>query len=408
MTTATPTIRVGFASLQRNAESFAAGTAPTAFRILAAGRNDTDQGPLVFTPDSARSVMAAFAGRGNPLVIYYEHEDMLPLDKQGGTPHKGACAAPSANLAIRGADTEPECWAQDVAWTAEAQRQIKTGERRQISPVAAFNKETREVLAILNVSLCSEGATHFGTLLASKGGLRPMDDIIDKITEAIEAGDFETAESLIQQAEAGGDEGMARMAKMARAAMKASKPAPAAAPPPPPAADATAATARLAASRSALAAATTSVAAFDRAVVEMTAATKRAEAAAQRSDRATVITLIAANRDAFDVVDERQHMGAADPVATERHIASFTRKAKAGVIVLSKAGGATETAAKEGEKKPNPADPLSQLDEKDKQMIESFNRGKPAEKHISAADYLASKNQQSGRAPAQNAAGGRA
>lgn len=378
---------IGFAVLRRNAESFTDGDAPTAFRILAAGRNETDKGPLVFTPDSARAVMSAFAERGNPLAVYYEHEDQLPLEKRGGAPMKGVCAAPSSTLATRGPSTAPECWAQDVGWTAEAQRQIKTGERRQISPVAAFDKDTREVLEILNVSLCSEGATHFGTLLASKGGLRPMDDIIDKITEAIEAGDFETAETLIQQAEAGGDDGMARMAKMARAAMKAGKPAPAAPPPPPPVADA-AATARLAASRAAIAAQNVSTAAFDRAILEMTGATARANAAAQRSDRATVVTLIAANRDAFDVVDERQHTAAADPAATERHIQSFTRRVKAGVLVFAKPTVAPSD-AQPGGHRPSATPEKRELTKGERQIFESFNRGKDPKFHITEDEYLA-------------------
>lgn len=330
--------RVAFVRLRRHADAFTSGDVTTAFRILAAGENATDKGPLIFTPESAKMVMAAFAARGNPFVGYYEHEDQLPIEKRGGAPMRGECSAPTATLAVRGPAPAPECWAQDVGWTDEAKHQITTGKRRQISPVAAFDKDTREVLEIINFSLCSEGATHFGTLLASKGPRGPvnMDDIMDQIMDAIGREDWEAAESLIQQAEAG-DEGMARYAKMARMAMKAKAPP---APPPAPIAPATAAT-RLAASRTAALLAG-DVDAFTRATADMAAATRDSRTATTELRRETVLLKLSkAREDGLlgpdgDPVTEREHLSIADPAATERYIAGLRRMVKVGVLVLGK------------------------------------------------------------------------
>lgn len=377
--------RVAFVFLARACEASAPGEAPDAFRILAAGVNATDKGDLVFTPRSARLVMQAFTKRGNPLAIYYEHEDRLPLQERGGSPMKGVCSAPSADLAIRGPDAAPECWAESVAWTAEAKRQITTGERRQISPVAAYDEDTREVLEILNVSLCGEGATHNGTLLASREGRTgSVDELIDQIMGALQAGDFETAEDLVQQAEAMAEGGDSMSVKMARAALKGAKPAPAADPPPP----ADVATKRLAASRDARAVED----AFARGMADLKRATDGANIAAKQSRKATVQTLIAANRDLFDVADEREHMIMADPDATQRHIASLSRKVKAGVAVLSK--GADDATVKKDPKAPKDAPVVSDdtLSDGERAVMDQFNRGqKDPKKHLTEADMLASK-----------------
>lgn len=354
------TPRIDFAVLRRNCDGFTADNIPTAFRILAAGENQTDKGPLVYTPDSARMVAEAFARRGNPLAIYYEHEDQLPLEKRGGAPMKGACAAPSADLdAAHGDPAALECWAQAVDWTEEAKRQIKAGERRQISPVAAFDKETREVVEILNVSLCSEGATHFGTLLASRSGrdTSNMDDMIQKLLDACNAGEWEEAENIVQQMEsAEGGEGYGKMARGLMAKMaKAAPPPP---PPMPKPVDDQTATKRLAAARPALLAG--DIDAFTRERADGLAATREAREAARESRRETVNLKLSRARDEGllgpdgDPVTEREHVAAADPVATEKFIAHLRRSAKTGVLTLAKPGTTTE--ASPGGKKPGTVD----------------------------------------------------
>lgn len=395
-----PSRRVEFAVLARAVEMASDGSAPVAARLWKAGWNTTDKGDLNFTPRSAQLVMQAWRARGNPLAWYYEHEDRLPLNERGGAPMKGVCSAPSSMLAIRDGEGGPECWAEQIAWTDEAKRQITAGERRQLSPVAAFDADTREIIEIVNVSLCAEGATHHGTLLASRarahGKGRNVDEIIDQITEALESGDFETAENLVQQAEAmaGEDEGMARMARMAKVMVKGAK---AKAPPPPPPApkpaDGDVATKRLAAARYEEDFARATAAAN----AQLTAATEEAKRAARDSRRATVVVLIEANRGLFDVVDEREHIAAADPAATKRHIDSLKRKGGAEVIAASRATIEASKGNGGGSAKPPKDDPEKKDDEPtdaERTAIEAFNRGKKDEQKITLADFRASKARQ--------------
>lgn len=379
--------RVGFVVLRRACVASVSGEVPDAARILRAGVNPTDKGDLDFTPRSAEAVMQAFEKRGNPLAWYYEHEDRIPLEKRGGAPMKGACAAPRSVLAIHDSPEGPECWAEQIAWTDEAKRQIASGERTQISPVALFDEDTREVLEIINVSLCAEGATHSGTLLASRG--TNMDEIINKILAAIEAGDWEAAESAIQEAEA--MDGGAAMAKMARAAMKAAKDDT----DPKPEAD-DVATKKLAATLAATRNNGNLLAAeFSRALSgernALLAATRAAEQATKESKRTTVRVLIAASREFFDAADEREHLNAADPAATERHIASMQRKAKSGVLVAKREGDDANTIAAgrgPGNAKPPKSggeDPTHGLTVAEIQAATKMN--------VSLADYAATKAQ---------------
>lgn len=379
--------REDFALLARAIEASVDGEPPEAARLWRAGWNKTDKGDLQFTPRSAKLVQEAYAERGNPLAFYYEHEDRLPLDKRGGSPMRGACAAPSSMLVVRDVGEGPECWAESIAWTDEAKRQIKSGERRQISPIAKFDSETREIVEILNVSLCAEGATHHGTILASAGkATSGMDDMIQQVLDALNAGDFEAAETLIQQMEAQGAAGPAQMARMAMAKTKPAAGPPAAGPPPgagPPAPE-DVATKRLAAATRYEQESFARMGALDAAIAE-------AKAAAKQSRKATVHQLIAANRDMFDAVDEREHLGGCDPSATERHIASLTRKRTGGgILEAAKPGSGAKLPAREKPTETLEATP--ELNPKELDMIAEFNRGKDAKFHITAAEFQDRKN----------------
>lgn len=302
----------GRISAARSCEAFAAGEAPHTIRLWRAGWNRTDKGDVNFTPRSAQLVMADYARRGNPLVFDYEHESLLPLEKRGGAPMRGIASAPSAAPEIRNdANGQPELWAKDVGWTAEAKRQITAGERRQISPVCDFDLETGEVLNLKNVALCREGATHSGTLLASVAkGTSTMDELIQAICDAAAAQDFEKVETLAQQAEAAGGTG-ANVAKMARGMGKPAAPPPAG---PPPGAGPPAHQPPVA------------MAAYSRELADV-----RREGRTFR-----VESLIAASRDCFDAADEREHIALADPEATKRHIASVSRKLGTGTLAASR------------------------------------------------------------------------
>lgn len=295
----------------RSCESFAAGEAPHSVRLWRAGWNRTDKGDVNFTPRSAALVMADYARRGNPLVFDYEHESLLPLDKRGGAPMKGVASAtyaePFCPLDAKG---QPELWARNIDWTPEAKRQIgPAAERRQISPVCDFDTETGEVLNLKNVALCREGATHSGTLLASVAkGTTTMEELIQKLSDAANAGDLEGVKALLAQ--------MVAMAKPAAPAAPA--PPPAQHQPPP---------AAMAASRDLA----TGVFA-----VELAASRAETALALKEAKIGRVEGLIAASRDCFDAADEREHIEAADPVATKRHIESVRRKVTAGTIAASR------------------------------------------------------------------------
>lgn len=327
----------------RAIETSADGKAPHAVRLWRAGWNETDRGALNFTPRSAEMVMSAFAARGNPLVFDYEHESTIPIDKRGGCPMRGVASADRATLEVRkdGAG-QPELWASGIGWTAEAQRQIEARERTQVSPISRYDLETKEITAIENVALCREGATHHGTLLASREGRTgSVDDIIQKIMEALQMGDFESAETLVQQAEAmaeGGDMGAVKMARAAMAGMKAAAP-----PPPPPAEEKPKpAPAAMAASRAIGQGA--DVLALSRELDQ-----SRRETAAARTESAKALHeakvgrvegIIAASRDCFDAVDERSFLRRADPEAAREHVASVTRKRAEGTLAASRPAGA--------------------------------------------------------------------
>ncbi len=331
-TPAAPTRKL---ALARSVDARADGGAPDAARLWRAGWNETDKGALNFTPESLRLVLEDQARRGNPIVWYYNHEDTIPLHERGGAPFRGLPSASGSVLEGRGPADAPDLWARDIAWTDVAQKHIEARELIQISPIAEYDTETREIVAIRNVSLCAEGATHHGTLLASKEGQTTMDDMLEQLEELLEQGDIEGALALIGQME--GMEGgadMARMAKMMVGKMGKAPPAKPEVEPPPVVAKKMAAT--LTASREVPASA---VEAFARATADAQAAAADARAAAKSSRRDTVHAMLSrASSDGLldDGVTEREHLEAADPAATEKFLAGLRRMAKRGVLVAAK------------------------------------------------------------------------
>lgn len=353
----------------RAIETSAVGSAPHSVRLWRAGANNTDKGSLNFTPDSAKAVMAAFEGRGNPLVFDYEHESLLPLEQRGGSPMKGIASAPHAQLEVRDdAQGKPELWAVGIEWTPEAKRQIESGERRQISPVSNFDTETREVLEIVNVALCREGATHFGTLLASvaKGtSAMGLDDLIQAICDAAAAMDWEKVEALCAQAEALPEGGGAATAKMGRAMAKMAvdgEKKDDVAPPPPMAATRTV-------TRSMLT--NTEIVALSR---ELEVSKRESATALKEARVGRVEGLIATNRDLFDAADERVHLRRADPDVTREHIDSLKRKVATGQIAASRGTGVEAARPPKDQGK---EDPTFGLRQDQIEMVDRMNAGKP-------------------------------
>ncbi len=328
---------IGYLQIERGPD----GKAPTACQLWRAGENRTDNGSVLFSPRSAELCMAAYRERGMPLVFDYEHESTIPLEERRG-PEVGIASASRAILEMRGTPEAPEPWATDIRWTPRARAQIESGERTQISPLVIVDKGTREVVRILNVALCLEGATHRGVLLAAARRLAKGHvsmDPMDALLAAIESGDKATAHKIVDE-------------------MMGVAP-PEGAPPAPGAEDMrakflSAFKAMLASSRAgnvAPLAASSQQAAFASKFDEMMAAfaskfdvlssnvAKRLDVLGSNVDLTTNRSLIAAHRDLFTPAAEQEYLKAS-PADTERYIrVAMATRAPAGTSGAVQATG---------------------------------------------------------------------
>lgn len=145
----------------------APGKAPTAFRIWAAGENDSDEGPIYFTRRSAELLMAEQDARGRLYASDFNH---LSLSQQASA--TGGKASGWHRLSIRPDDQgEPELWAESIDWTEEARAGIEkpVPEWRYFSPAFLADKKTREIKSYLNFALCINPLTHDLPSLAAAG-----------------------------------------------------------------------------------------------------------------------------------------------------------------------------------------------------------------------------------------------
>jgi phage I-like protein len=141
------------------------GGAPIAFRIWEAGENQTDHGPVVFSPDSAKLLLEEQTRRGNLFSIDYDH---LSLEKE--RPATAGQAAGWHRLEVRDGEGGPELWAVDVEWCVEAKAGIE--ERpprwRYFSPAYFVDPDSREVTSYVNTALCINPATWHNNALATR------------------------------------------------------------------------------------------------------------------------------------------------------------------------------------------------------------------------------------------------
>lgn len=213
-----------------------------------------------------------------------------------------------------------------------------------------------------------------------------MDELLNQLLSAIEAKDWELCENLIQQLEAA--EGGAIIAKVGRMAIKAAK-EPAEEDKPK---DDAEAMKKLAASLATLAtsrpAGNANVLALTRELEAQRVATARAEAEARTATREAKIGrvegIIAANRDCFDGVDEREHLQAADPERTRKHVESIKRKFAAS----GDGDGKTLLAAGRGEARPPKGGPKA---DDDTAGLTPTELATAAQHGVSAKDFAASK-----------------
>ena len=157
---------ISFGVEDRTVERPSPGAAPSAFRIWEAGVNVTDDGPTVFSRQSAQLLMDEQAERGNLSSIDFDH-----LSLRTDRPAEAGRAAGWCTLGVRADERgEPELWAENVEWCAD----VKAGLEEQpprwryFSPACDVNVDTREVISYLNTALCINPKTHNNNMLATR------------------------------------------------------------------------------------------------------------------------------------------------------------------------------------------------------------------------------------------------
>jgi hypothetical protein len=147
--------------------SIAAGAPPTEFRLLKAGVNQTEKGPLLFDQQAAAAVMQRFNQQGVDLMIDLNHDS---LDEQARRTRRDAADAVGwCRLQVR---PGPELWAVDVRWNSDGAARLAKKTQRYISPVAFYEPETRRVAEVFNLALVAMPATHGAPALVAASRLR--------------------------------------------------------------------------------------------------------------------------------------------------------------------------------------------------------------------------------------------
>ena len=112
------------------------------FQLLPLGKIDLDgEEPVILDPEGVAAIIAHFEGRGNDMVIDYEHQTIEGTE------------APAAGWIKKLADKGEEGLWATVEWTKRAVEYLKNREYRYFSPVFWYDKATRRVVQIENVAL---------------------------------------------------------------------------------------------------------------------------------------------------------------------------------------------------------------------------------------------------------------
>jgi hypothetical protein len=141
--------------IELNTIHLADGAAPTAFRLLKPGLNETEKGALLFDAAAATAVMQRFQQQGVDLMIDLNHDS---LDENARRTRRDAADAVGwCRLEVR---PGPELWAVAVRWNDEGTARLAKKTQRYISPVAFYEPDTRRVREIFNLALVAMPATH--------------------------------------------------------------------------------------------------------------------------------------------------------------------------------------------------------------------------------------------------------
>lgn len=138
---------------------------PREMQLWNRGENPTDYGVHLWTDRSVREVGGVYAERGNPLPIDVEHasargDDGKPMVvlEDGKPPVTGGYA----QLEIRAGAP----WLV-FDWSDYAASQIRSGERRFLSPEYDVDRNTKEIVGLQRVSLVADPGTHHARMLAT-------------------------------------------------------------------------------------------------------------------------------------------------------------------------------------------------------------------------------------------------
>ena len=164
--------------------------APREVRLFKWGKNKTTKGEFFLTKESAAACLAEYSEQGHTLTWDFDHATFTSADPQ----HR--VAAGSCRLAVR----DDGLWAVDIAWTADAKRDIEAGKWVFASPALKFN-DRREITGIRNVALTNIPATHDAAPLLLSARNAPMNQYL----KDMRAG-YEAAMSAAQAMQAGSDE----------------------------------------------------------------------------------------------------------------------------------------------------------------------------------------------------------
>lgn len=147
---------------------------PKAFRIWKAGRNETDHGVHMFTPQSAELLLSEQTIRGNLYSIDVDH-----LSLNDNAPPEARKAVGWHRLAVRDSKDGPELWAVDVTWTDAVRAGLtkEPPEWRYFSPAYDVEKKSGSIVGYLNTALTNNPATWAVTALAAATATKgnPMD-----------------------------------------------------------------------------------------------------------------------------------------------------------------------------------------------------------------------------------------
>lgn len=189
----------------RRVHAFALGSRepPAELQLWNYGPNPTDYGVHIWNDRSIAEVSQTYAARGNPLPVDIEHK-IATKDPSTPAPETGGYA----KLEIR--DGVP--WVV-FDWSEVAVEQIRTGQRRFLSPDYDVDKATGEIVRLWRVALVADPGTHHARTLASsatsKGTPTMMHPaILAALKAALTAEDpKESISALVSELEKAGDGG---------------------------------------------------------------------------------------------------------------------------------------------------------------------------------------------------------